>query len=62
MNINLDHIGEYRLEIKSANLMKSEPEFCKTKALAKARKKELWHSGYTVTVFKVTETGGLEFA
>lgn len=62
MNINLDHIGEYRLEISSANLMRSEPEFCKTKSLAKARKKELWHMGYSVTIFKVTENGGLTFA
>ena len=48
-----------RLEISTARLMWSEPEFARTKAEAKRRRKQLQEAGYRVHIFEITPSGGL---
>ena len=50
-----------RLEIRAANLQRSAPEFSKTVAAGKKRKRELEleASGYRVQVMQITDSGGL---
>ena len=62
MNINLNHIEEYRLEILTSNMSKCEPVFCNDLKEAKKRKKELIGNGYKVTIFKITQNGNLVYA
>jgi hypothetical protein len=62
MNENLKHIGEYKIDILTANMSRSGSEFKSTLKDAKLRKKALKASGYVVTIFKVTDAGGLIYA
>lgn len=62
MNQNLVALSNgktHRLEISAANLMRGSPEFVASKAEATRRRKELQSAGYRVTIFRITETGGL---
>ena len=59
MNINLQHVGEYRLEISTCNLIKADPQFTATLKDAKKQRKLLKELGYVVTIFHVTNSGGL---
>jgi hypothetical protein len=58
-NENLKHIGEIRLEVTTANLQRCGHQWALTKMAARKQKKLLESYGYTVQLFKVTETGGL---
>lgn len=62
MNSNLQHIGEYRLEIIASNLRKVDPEFAPTLKAAKARRRILKGLGYAVIIFHITNNGGLSKA
>lgn len=49
----------YRLEVSTANLMRSAARFAITLTEAKRIKKELAEVGYRVTIFAITNDGGL---
>ena len=49
----------FHLGISTSNLMRSEPEFTRTKAEAKRRRKALQEAGYRVHIFEITPSGGL---
>lgn len=60
MNENLNHIGEYRLQVSTANLMQGKPEFVRFQDEAFHRRKELRKYGYVVTIFRILKDGTLE--
>lgn len=49
----------FHLGISTSNLMRSEPEFVRTKAEARQRRKALQEAGYRVHIFEITPAGGL---
>ena len=51
--------GRFRLEVSTANLMKANPTFARTKAEARRIRASLRESGFVVTVFSVSEGGRL---
>lgn len=61
-HVNVQNAGKFRLDkyTASPHSMKMNPGFFDTRAAANKRKRELKMCGYSVTIFRVTATGGLE--
>lgn len=62
MNNNLTELlkgNKYRLELFAANMSRAGAEFARTRSAAVKRRKDLKAAGYVVTIFTITDSGGL---